>query len=116
MNLTSKVLMSIMLGLVLIITALGLYTEYLYKRLKHVKHDRNVQKALLMNEKRKATTELYMCKKDLMLFRRELEVERDTNREIEEKINKGKDYEILATDKQDTCGCYRDNNGGWVFK
>jgi predicted Holliday junction resolvase-like endonuclease len=105
-----------MLGLVLVITALGLYTEYLYKRLKQVKKERNVQKALLVSEKRRATTELYMCKKDLMLFRKELEVEKNTNEEIEEKINKGKDYEILATDKRDTCGCYRDPNGGWVFK
>jgi hypothetical protein len=116
MNLINKALIIILLTLVLILIALGLYTKYLHKALEDSEHDKNVQKVLMQQEKNRATTALYMCKKDLQLFKNTLEIEQETTQELTNKLKEEKDYEILASDKKSTSECYRDSNGGWVFK
>jgi Flp pilus assembly protein TadB len=116
MNLINNALFVVILSLALIATALGMYTKYLHEALEDAEHDKGVQKALLQQEKHRATTALYMCKKDLQLFKDTLEIEQETKQELTGKIEKEKDYEILASDKKSTSECYRDSNGGWVFK
>jgi predicted Holliday junction resolvase-like endonuclease len=113
MTFAEKIMISIILLVVMLATGAYLYIEHLQTSLASTKDLlRKTKQTIVANELR-YDRDIAFCEKQVDMEAMKSRVEKDTYKEIEEKQDNGKSYEILATSG---CGCYRDSNGGWVFK
>jgi tmRNA-binding protein len=112
MNILSRVLFVIILTLTVLLVIGYWYLHLLEGQLSHIKTELALAKATIQYDKERLEIEQRNCKAELQLVRKLVRTEESTVKEIQTKVKKGTDYEILATDR---CGCKFDGTG-WVFK
>jgi len=116
MNLMEKILMTVVLLFILVGTAMWLYIGSLSSDLDRANFDlRNANNKIVSNEK-KCDKDLDFCESQIKLEKVNVAIEKDTVIEVKRKVDKGEDYEIVASkSKSPECGCHHDGTG-WVFK
>jgi uncharacterized protein (DUF3084 family) len=113
MNILNRVLLVIILTLAALLLVGYWYLHLLEGQLARVKTELVLAKATIQYDKERLEIERRNCKSELQLVRKLARTEESTVKEIQTKVKKGTDYEILASDKP--CGCKFDGTG-WVFK
>jgi len=87
-------------------------TTYWYGKYSNIKQELKLCKQQVKHGVDMLKVEKESCERELQLVRKVEDLKVTVPKQIQKKIDKGKDYEILAAPKP--CGCHFDGTG-WVF-